>query len=217
MEKPLKREFDAQTVRKSFSRVYRFYDFWSDLTESKAAGWLIKNAELKDKMNILDAGTGTGKILKKIVRFNPNGYNAGIDLSADMLKMAKKKLQKTGANFELQEASAYKLPFNNEKFDILICNYVLDLLPTNDYGKILNEFKRVMKNKGELLLSTMTFGRSTITRLWDMMARKFPSALTGCRPVMLGDYLEESGFKIIRKDYIVQNTFPSEVIKAIKI
>ena len=216
MRKSLNREFDAKTVRKSFSKVYWFYDFWSDLTESKAAGWLIRNAGVKNNMNILDAGTGTGKILKRIAKLNPDGYNAGIDLSPDMLKVARKNLQKTGSRYELFEASVYELPFNDNKFDILLSNYVLDLLPEEDFKKILMEFRRVLNDGGILLVSTMTFGRNRITRFWDMMARKFPSLLTGCRPVTLTAYLKESGFEIVRQDYIFQNTFPSEVIKAIK-
>lgn len=216
MEKSLKREFDSKAIQKSFSRVYWFYDFWSDRTESKAAGWLIRNAGIKNNMNILDAGTGTGKILKRIAKLNPDGFNAGIDLSPDMLKIARKNLQKTGADFELSEASVYELPFPDRKFDLIFTNYVLDLLPEEDFEKILNEFKRVLKTQGTLFLSTMTFGRNHITRFWDMMARKFPSLLTGCRPVSLGNYLKKSGFEITRKEYIVQNTFPTEVIKAKK-
>ena len=58
----------------------KFYDFWSWLTESKAAKKVLKLAE-------------TGIVFEKIVRKNLNGINIGIDLSLDMLGKAKQRLQ----------------------------------------------------------------------------------------------------------------------------
>ena len=44
-----------------------------------------------------------------------------------------------------------------------------------------------------------------------------PDLLTGCRPVSFKENLLKAGFKIEKSIEISQNTFPSEVIKAIKI
>lgn len=216
MKKVLKREFDKDRLKKEYSKVYWFYDLWSDLTESKAAQWLINHAAIHDGMAILDVGTGTAKILKRVVKRNPNGSNVGIDLSPDMLKQAEKNLESTRGNYELIEANAYDLPFPDERFDVILVNYVLDLLPEEDYRDLLAEFARVLKPGGLLLLSTMTFGRSRITRFWDWVAKTFPGLLTGCRPVSLLPHLAKSAFKVEKHAYITQNTFPSEVIKAVK-
>ena len=48
------------------------------------------------------------------------------------------------------------------------------------------------------------------------MAKKFPDLLTGCRPVSFKENLVKAGFRIEKHLEVSQNTFPSEIIKAIK-
>ena len=214
--KSLKREFSAQKVRKDYGRVAWFYNFWGSITESKATGWLLEHAGLTGSLQILDIGTGTGKMLKQIAVRNKDGENVGIDLSPDMLKRAEKKLSKTGCTYELQEGSAYNLPFEDNRFDRVFICFMIDLLPEKDFDILLKEFKRVLKNGGLLLVSYMTFGRSRTTRFWDWVAKKFPRLMTDCRPVNLPPYIQNAGFEIIKDAYIVQNTFPAGVVVAQK-
>lgn len=213
-KKVLKREFSAQKVRDNYSSVAWFYNFWSDITESKAGEWLIDHAELTGDLDILDVGTGTGKILKRIALKNKKGKNTGVDLSPDMLKRAEKNLQKIGADIELKEGSAYKLPFEKECFDRVFVCFMIDLLPESDFEKLLLEFNRVLRNDGLLMISYMTFGRNAVTRFWDMMAKRFPKIMTDCRPIDLTPYLKKTGLEIRAGEYLVQNTFPSFVLAA---
>lgn len=216
-KKILNREFSAQKVRTDYSKVAWFYNFWSDITESKAGEWLVEHADLSGNQEILDIGTGTGKILKQIALKNKNGNNVGIDISPDMLKKASKNLVKTKSRFELKEGSAYELPFEDNRFDRVFVCFMIDLLPEKDFEKLLGEFNRVVKSKGFLMVSYMTFGRNRVTKFWDMMARKFPSLMTDCRPIDLIPYLRKTGFEIKESQYLVQNTFPAFVIAAEKI
>lgn len=213
----LKREFIPQKVRNDYAKVAWFYDFWSRITESKAGDWLVNHANLKGNLKILDIGTGTGMMLKRIAAFNRNGMNTGLDISPDMLKRARRNMLKTGYPFELKEGSAYELPFKSAGFDRIFVCFMIDLLPENDFSKLLHEFSRVLKNNGLLMISYMTFGKNRITRFWDMTARNFPRLMTGCRPINLIPDLEKTGFQIKASAYIVQNTFPSFVVAAQKL
>lgn len=90
----LKRKLDNKKTKSSFKKVVWFYNFWSWLTESKAAKYVIELAEITDNTDILEVACGTGVVLEQVVKLNPNGKNIGVDLSPDMLKKAKKRLRK---------------------------------------------------------------------------------------------------------------------------
>jgi ubiquinone/menaquinone biosynthesis C-methylase UbiE len=166
---------------------------------------------------VLEAAIGTGVVFEKIVRRNPDGNNVGIDLSPDMLRLARKRLQKqSGGNYELKEGDVMNLNFEDKTFDVLISNYTVDLLPEDSFDKVATGFYRVLKPNGTLVMSTFSFGEKTVNRFWYWTAEKFPVLLTGCRPVSISEYLERAGFQIVQLLHISQNTFPSEVIKARK-
>ncbi|HKI87537.1 MAG TPA: methyltransferase domain-containing protein, partial [Draconibacterium sp.] len=91
----LERNLDNTSTIKSFKKVVWFYDFWSWLTESKAAKEVIRCAEIKGGEKILEIACGTGVVFEQIVFKNPDGMNVGIDLSPDMLDKARKRLKKS--------------------------------------------------------------------------------------------------------------------------
>ncbi len=215
--KILERKTDYVKTRNDYKRVVWFYDFWSWLTESKAAKYVIELAGIKDNQTILEVACGTGIVFKQIVELNPNGENYGIDLSPDMLKKAKKSLKKkTKANFNLQEGNALDLKFETNFADILINNFMIDLMPVETFDKIADEFYRVIKPNGVAVISTFSFGTKKVNKFWLWIAEKFPDLLTGCRPVSFKENLIHAGFVIEKDLEISQNTFPSRIIKARK-
>jgi len=118
--------------------------------------------------------------------------------------------------YQLEYGNAYDLHFEDQSFDLLINNFMIDLLPEKDFDVILNEFYRVLKPGGRMVISSFSFGTKKIHKMWYWLSRKVPGLLKGCRPITLQFYLEKTGFKIRQKEQISQNTFPSQIIKAIK-
>ena len=215
--KTLERNLDEAKTKKEFKQVLWVYDFWGWLTERKAARNVLKLADIKNGAAVLDVACGTGEMLENIVALNPDGKNIGIDLSPDMLTKAREKLNKAAkGNFELHEGSVLKLDFPENSFDILINNYMVDLMPLETFDTIANEFFSVLKPNGIIVISTFSFGTKKIHRFWYWVAKRFPGLLTGCRPVSFKSHLIKAGFKIEKDMEISQNTFPSEVIKARK-
>lgn len=214
--KVLERYLNEAKTQKEFKQVLWIYDFWGCLTESKSAKKVIELANINDGIRILDVACGTGELLKEVVKQNPNGKNVGIDLSPDMIKNAKAKLKKTGSNFELYEGNALHLNFPDNTFDLLINNYMVDLLPEEYFDKIASEFHRVLQPGGEVVISTFSFGTRGIHKFWYWVAKHLPQLLTGCRPVQFKQNLVNAGFKIENEIEISQNTFPSQIIKARK-
>ncbi len=216
-ENILNRKFSENEVKDSYSKVAWFYNLWSLLTESKAAKRTIEIADIKDGESILEVAVGTGLLFKEIVKRNPGGINKGIDISPSMLFRAKKHLNKSkNSNYMLEIGNTYHLTFKDNSFDLVINNFMIDLLPEKDFEKILSEFYRVIKPSGRVIISTMTFGEKWYNKFWHWIAQKLPNLLTGCRPITIVPNLKDVGFTIVKTEQISQNTFPSEVIYAIK-
>lgn len=201
----------------AYSRVAWFYNAWSRLTESKSSKKVMEFAAIQGGERILEVAVGTGLTFAEIVRFNSKGLNYGIDISESMLAKAKQLMKGFPEEcYHLQIGNARRLPFDANTFDLVVNNFMLDLLPEEEFEAVLGEFGRVLRPGGRMVLSTMTFGRKWYNGIWQWIAEHFPSLLTGCRPVFVDHYLEQSGFEIVQSAYVSQNTFPSQVLKARK-
>ena len=213
----LERRLDKEKTKTDFKKVVSFYNLWSYLTESKAGKKVLDFAEIIDGQTILEVACGTGMLFEQIVRQNITGQNIGMDLSPDMLKKANKRLKHIkNADFQILEGDALHMNFQDNTFDIVINNFMVDLLPENTFDKIASEFYRILKSDGTLVISTFAFGEEKINRFWYWLAKKYPDLLTGCRPVSFKEFLIKAGFNIENSIEISQNTFPSEIIKARK-
>lgn len=93
---------------------------------------------------ILDVGCGKGRFSRKLKDL---GFEViGLEPSTGLVKIAKKN----NPDILFVEASATKMPFPDDTFDILICVSVLEHIP--DTQKALQEMARVLKNGGHLLV-----------------------------------------------------------------
>ncbi len=98
---------------------------------------------------LVDIGTGTGRILQI---FAPRiGYGLGIDLSHEMLTVARVNLDDPAfANCEVQQGDMYRLPCRDAKFDIAIVNMVLHY--AEHPGEVIEEAARVLRPGGRLVV-----------------------------------------------------------------
>ncbi|KAA3659669.1 MAG: methyltransferase domain-containing protein [Chloroflexi bacterium] len=211
----------AKLTKSQIPEVYRgkaaVYDVWGKLTESKAQDRCLDLANIQDGEAILEVAVGTGLSFQRVLRQNPSGINEGIDLSPAMLAKAKEKALKTGVtNYNLQMGDAYQLDYPDASFDLLINNYMFDLLPKSDFQSILQEFYRVLRPGGRLVLLNMTKGERWYQQVWNAIYRIQPSWIGGCRGVALLDHVHTVGFQQVHREFISQMAFPSEVIYGVK-
>jgi ubiquinone/menaquinone biosynthesis C-methylase UbiE len=213
----LEAKLDKEQVRAVYRRMAAHYDTWSRLAESKARQRCLELAAIRNGEAILEVAVGTGILFEQVLQENPNGRNEGIDLTEEILAYAKMRAEKTGAsNYNLKVGDAYQLSFPDSSFDVLLNNYMFDLIPEKDFLQILPEFKRVLRPGGRIVLANMTLGTRWFNTIWDWLYRLNPALLGGCRGIELGLYLQCAGFEEIRREYISQFGFPSEVIYAVK-
>ena len=203
-----------EEVRNLYNGLSRFYDLWGTNTEGRARRRGIELAQIQNGESILDVAAGTGSILADAIRQNPNGFNAGIDISAGMLQKAHEKLNGTPARFELKVGSAFEIPYPDQTFDLLFNGYMFDLMPFEVMPKILAEFKRALRPNGRLVLMNMTIGERFGSHIYQRLYNLSPSIMGGCRGVRMIEPLENIGFRVITREYHQQLLFPSEVILA---
>ena len=103
---------------------------------------------------ILDLCTGTATNAIDIAKVKTKTQIVGVDLSGDMLKVAKNKAEKAGLkNIKLYQMDATRLKFKDDCFDKILISLVLHELDEELAGKMLREAKRVLKAEGEIIVT----------------------------------------------------------------
>lgn len=110
---------------------------------------LYEKVDVKTKLNILDAGCGTGVITADIASLTA-GDVTGIDIDPEKLEHAKLFLSGTSVN--LIQANVLQLPFKDETFDLVVFSVLL--MHVRNQQRAVNEMARVTKEKG-IVLATM--------------------------------------------------------------
>ncbi len=214
-------ELDAKVAQNEIGALYDskawFYDVWAYFTESKARYRALELAKIHNNQSVLEVAVGTGLMFSDIVQRNSKGENIGIDISQGMLSKAKRRLSKQqNENYSLSIGSAFNLKVKDASIDMLVNNYMFDLIPFNQMDSVIDEFNRVLKQNGKLLLINMTKSERFGASLYENLYSLSPRLMGGCRGVQLTDLLTQHVFRIEVREYIQQMLFPSEVILAYK-
>jgi ubiquinone/menaquinone biosynthesis C-methylase UbiE len=217
MSGKMKKMLDAGIEKKDVPGVYRemspVYDFWGKIAESTAHRRCLKLAAIRNGETVLEVAVGTGTLFEKILKLNPDGWSEGIDITPEMLSRAQEKAKRTGiTNYRLNVSDAYAMDFPGDTFDVLIANYLFDMLPEGDFETVLKEFMRALRPGGRSVIISMTIGLHWYNNWGEFIYRINPVWFGGCRGVLLLPYLETAGFVNTKREYISQLTFPSEIV-----
>jgi ubiquinone/menaquinone biosynthesis C-methylase UbiE len=120
------------------------------------------------------------------------------------------------AKYGLEIATAFALPVRSGSIDMLVNNYMFDLIPHADMNRVIDEFWRSLRAGGRLILVNMTRGESPASSLYEHIYRISPRAMGGCRGVNMAGRLRERRFTVETREYHQQLPFPSEGIVARK-
>jgi ubiquinone/menaquinone biosynthesis C-methylase UbiE len=119
-------------------------------------------SRLPEKANILELGCGPGVLWKECAGRIPAGWTITLsDLSAGMLDAAQRNLALLGRHFDFEQMDAQSIPYHEQTFDAVIANHMLYHVP--DRNQALSEIKRVLKEDGRLIATTI--GESHMTEI----------------------------------------------------
>jgi arsenite methyltransferase len=110
-------------------------------------------AELKEGETVLDLGSGGGiDVLLSARRVGPAGKAYGLDMTDEMLALARKNANEAGAiNVEFLKGYLEEVPLPDASVDVIISNCVINL--STDKPKVISEMYRVLKPGGRVGVS----------------------------------------------------------------
>ena len=161
---------------------------------------LIKRYALNDTLKILDAGCGPGAIISELKKL---GQVSAIDLSPVALNLCQRH------KVFIKQGGVEKIPFKDESFDVVICTEVLYHQKVKNPLLAVEEFKRVCRPGGIIIVREPAF--NYLTRHHDRVV------MTGRRFNInsFNDALDGEEIKVLKKTYSNLWIFPIILTKKI--
>lgn len=122
------------------------------LVFSRSHDMFVKNIAGDDSaMRILDVGCGTGELAMRLKQQKKGSMVSGIDLSADMINIAKAKAKSNGSgDIDFRIGDVEHMPYEDSYFDCVTCAHSFHHYPHKK--KALREMFRVLKNNGKVMI-----------------------------------------------------------------
>ena len=110
-------------------------------------------AELREGETVLDLGSGGGiDVLLSAKRVGPSGRAIGLDMTDEMLALARANATEAGAtNVEFLKGTIEEMPLAGDSVDVVISNCVINLAA--DKGAVFAEIARVLRPGGRVGVS----------------------------------------------------------------
>lgn len=133
-------------VKDTYEKIANEYtdEYASDFSDTPYIGKFL--ALLSRDAKVLDIGSGPGQFSDHIHR---KGFDVqGVDMSPTMVKIAQEKY----SDIHFDEMDMRNLDFSDNSFDGLLVAYSLIHIPSDEITSTLNEFSRVLKGDGYILV-----------------------------------------------------------------
>jgi phosphatidylethanolamine/phosphatidyl-N-methylethanolamine N-methyltransferase len=139
---------DADAVREAYARYAGSYDNWFGLISRPARKAAVAAVNLTEGESVLEVGVGTGLALPM---YAPDKLVTGIDLSAEMLTQARRRVAGLGLRniAGLLEMDAQATNFADGQFDTAVAMFVASVVP--DPRALVAELKRIVRPGGTIL------------------------------------------------------------------
>lgn len=157
-------------IKTMFDKIVKRYDFLNHLFSfGQDIIWRKKMAKeaiiSSENCLVLDLASGTGDSAKELLK--RGGKVIAVDISYEMLKVAKKKLKN---QIFICCASSYQLPFADESFDAVTCAFGIRNM--HDTEKALKEIHRVIKREGRVVILEFSLPKRLLKDIYLIYLKK---------------------------------------------
>lgn len=184
--------------------------FAGDANLGLGCGNPLALTEIKAGMTVLDLGAGAGfDAFLAWNRVGPTGRVIGVDMTDDMLALARQNAEKRGAdNVEFRKGHIENLPVETGTVDYVISNCVINLSP--DKPAVFGEIARVLKPGGHFAVSDIVLLKALPKELKSDI-----SAYVGCisGASLLTEYLGTALGAGLRELSIPQIAYGPDLVK----
>jgi ubiquinone/menaquinone biosynthesis C-methylase UbiE len=167
--------FNAREIAAKYDRAARWYDWLEGFLDLAGLGKMRRNLLKRASGKVLEVAVGTGK---NLAFYPPDCRIIALDLSAEMLKVARNRGATCRSSLFFVVADAEALPFNERNFDTVVSSLSTCTFPNP--ASAIREMARVCRPGGKMLL--LEHGRSDrewLGRWQDRHADQFAKPL-GC-------------------------------------
>lgn len=191
------------------------------------AGWyedpplrrLMQHLALADAGAVLELGAGTGRFAEWLLdALPPTATYTAVDLSGEMCRLARARLERFGARITVRHAAADAIEPPDGAFDRIVSAYMFDIWSEDVIRDTLDGIHRWLRPGGVLGLVSLTEGESWLGRAvsstWAAVHRRKPEWVGGCRPLKQAPLLDETRWTITHRSVVRAWGIPSEVLVA---
>jgi arsenite methyltransferase len=175
-------------------------------------------AELREGETVLDLGSGGGiDVLLSAKRVGPTGTAYGLDMTEEMLALARRNATDAGAaNVHFLKGTIEDVPLPAESVDVVISNCVINL--SVDKPRVLREIARVLKPGGRVGVSDVV-AEDRLSSTERAKRGSYVGCIAGALSV--GEYrtgLEAAGLESVSIDltHEVADGMHAAIVKAVK-
>ena len=209
-----------QQAQKTYDRLSRWYDWIAGDSEAAFVRVGLNMLDIKPGEEVLEIGFGTGHGMVALAQqVGDRGKVCGIELSRGMLERTLARIKKMGLaeRVKLGLGDATNLPYAAHQFDAIFMSFTLELFDTPEIPVVLDECKRVLKDTGRLGVVAMakTGKPGLMLRVYEWAHEHFP-AYVDCRPIFVGEVLEQNGFRMTHSIRKMMWGLPVEMVSASK-
>jgi ubiquinone/menaquinone biosynthesis C-methylase UbiE len=141
-------EDEYEALQREYSRIALRYDNrWHSYIEA-CTRETLRRLHMAPEVCVLDVGCGTGAFLASLAHASPHARLTGVDLSWDMLQVARHRL---GSETDLSQTRAEALPFATASFDVVVSTSAFHFI--RHPVAALAEMLRVLKPSGRIVVT----------------------------------------------------------------
>ncbi|RAH99269.1 SAM-dependent methyltransferase [Acuticoccus sediminis] len=188
------RTVEGRDVKSAYARWAPIYEFIA--TPTVPARKIAAKRVNAIGGRFLEAGVGSGSALPL---YDDNVSLVGVDLSHDMLKIARERVDNGLKNVEaILEMDLMSLAFPDASFDGVVCMFTITAVP--DASRVMAEFARVVKPGGIVMIASHFEAKAGPWQVTDRILTPFSKRL-GWNPSMSIDgVLDTPGLTLEKRE-----------------